>query len=92
MMEDGILRPTEDAFMEQEEKCRKALKTLGKALFMRMAVTVLLFYVLICSRDTLWIMGMMVFVMVINIAGSLPLAAEWKKQRRLLRLVLDQYE
>lgn len=91
-MEAAQLRPSEDVLMEQEEKCRKSLRTLGKALVMRLFVTVLLAFALTRTDGQLWVLGLMAFVMVINLAGALPLVAEWKKQRHILREILDQYE
>ena len=52
---EEILRPDEDELMAQEEKCRKSLKTLGKAIAMRVFVTVLLFFVLKHITLTGWI-------------------------------------
>ena len=91
-MEENALRPSEDELMAREEKCRKSLRTLGKALFMRLFVTGVLVWVLLQSGSRLWVLGMMAFVLVINITGALPLMAEWKKQRSQLRAILDQYE
>ena len=36
---EEILKPTEDELMAAEEKCRKAIKTVAKAVFMRLFVT-----------------------------------------------------
>ena len=70
-MEEPIIRPDEDALMEAEEKCRKAMKTVGKAIFMRIFVTGLLIWVLFQTEMELWIIGMMAFVLIINLSGLL---------------------
>lgn len=40
----------------------------------------------------LWVIGMMVFVLIINLAGMLPLVQELKKQRRILKEILAEEE
>ena len=83
---------TEDILMQQEEDCRKGLKTLAKALLMRVFVLVLLVFLVLFTETELWVLGMLVFVTVITAAGAMPLVTEWKKQRRKLKQILDQYE
>ena len=78
--------------MEQEENCRKGLKTLRTALLMRVFVLGLLLYILLRGDMQLWILGLMLFVTIITVAGALPLVTEWKKQRKKLKDILDQYE
>lgn len=85
-------RPTEDVLMEQEDKCRKARKTVRKAILMRLFVTALLIWVVFQTAMEPWIIGLMAFVLLINLSGLLPLGAELKKQNRLLKEIMDQYE
>jgi len=92
MMEQIPVNSSEDALMEQEENCRKGLKTLAKALFMRCFVLALLVFILLRGNLELWVIGLMLFVTVITLAGALPLVSEWKKQRRKLKSILEQYE
>ena len=91
-MERDTLRPTEDELMEREEKCRKAMKTVGKAIFMRIFVTGLLIWVVVQTSMELWIIGLMAFVMIINVSGLFPLVLEWKKRFRELKSIMEQYE
>ncbi len=83
---------SEEDLMGQEDRCRSAMKTVAKAIFMRLFVTVLLVWVLLKTSGQIWIIGMMVLVVIVNLSGMLPLAAEWKKCRKELRSILDQYE
>lgn len=85
-------RPSEEELMEQEEKCRKALKTVGKAIIMRLFVTGLLLWILFQTGMELWILGLMVFVLLVNLSGLLPLGAELKKRIRELRSIMELYE
>ena len=85
------LCPTEDELKEREEKCRKALKTVGKAIFMRLFVTALLVWIVIQNGMEFWVMGLMLFVLLINLGGLLPLCGELKKRILELRSIMDQY-
>ena len=91
-MEEKVKRPSEDELMEAEEKCRKAIKTVGRAVFMRIFVTALLVFCLLQTELQLWVIGLMAFVLIINLSGMLPLTTELRKQRRLLKTIMDQYE
>ena len=92
MMEHESIESSEDVLMEQEENCRKGLKTLAKALVMRIFVLALLVFILLQRNMELWVMGLMIFVLIITLAGALPLITEWKKQRKKLKSILEQYE
>lgn len=81
-----------EALMEQEEKCCKSLKTVGKAIFMRLLVTGLLIWALLQNEMQVWVIGLMTVVLIINLSGLLPLGAELKKRLRELKGILDQYE
>lgn len=78
--------------LEREEQCRKALKTVTKAIFMRLFVSAILVWAALQAGKELWIIGMMALVLVINLVGILPLWSEWKKQRRILKDIIAEYE
>lgn len=84
--------PSEDDLLAREEQCRKALKTVGKAIFMRLFVTAILVWAVVGTRMDAWVIGLMALVLLINLTGLLPLAGEWKKQRLTLKDILSQYE
>ena len=81
---------TNDELFELEEKCIKSIRTVRKAVFMRIFVTGLLIWAVVVGNMDLWVMGLMAFVMIINIIGALPLVSEWKKQRKLLQELIAQ--
>ena len=89
---EEIIRPTEDELMKREEKCRKSIKTVGKALIMRLFITGLLVWILLRSGMELWVIGLMGCVMLITLGGMLPLWAELRKRTRELKDIMDQYE
>lgn len=77
---------------DRENQCRKAIRTVGKAVFMRLLVTALLIFVLIGNGMQGWVIGLIVFVLIINLTGMLPLVQELRKQRKLLKEILDEEE
>lgn len=90
-MEQKNQEPEMDAY-DREEQCRKAIRTVGRAVFMRLLVTALLLFVLVGTGLQGWVIGLMVFVLIINLAGMLPLVQELKKQRSLLKEILAEEE
>lgn len=85
-------RPSEEKLMAREEQTRKALKTVRKAVFMRVLVTVLLVWIVLRTSMQLWVVGMMVFVLIVNLSGLLPLIQEWRRCRTELNNILKLYE
>ena len=49
-------------------------------------------FVLIGNGMQGWVVGLIVFVLIINLTGMLPLVQELRKQRKLLKEILDQEE
>ena len=90
-MEQKNQEPEMDAY-DREEQCRKTIRTVGRAAFMRLLVTALLLFVLVGTGLQGWVIGLMVFVLIINLAGMLPLVQELKKQRSLLKEILAEEE
>lgn len=81
-----------DELFEREETCQKAIRTMTRAIFMRAVVTAVLIWAVIAGNMELWVMGLMALVLLINITGTLPLLAEWKKQRRTLKDLIAMEE
>ena len=79
-MADEKLTPEPDIY-DREDQCRKAIRTVGKAVFMRLLVTALLIFVLIGNGMQGWVIGLIVFVLIINLTGMLPLVQELRKQK-----------
>ena len=83
---------TNDELFEKEENCLKAIATVRKAVLMRLLVTALLIWAVVVNPGQLWTSGLLVLVMIVNLVGSLPLVAEWKKQRKLYKDLIAQEE
>lgn len=85
-------RPPEEDSFEREERCRKAIKTVGKAIFMRLFVTAILIRAVLQANMELWVIGLMAFVLIINLTGLLPLISELKKRRKELKAIIAEEE
>jgi len=77
---------------EREERCQKAMKAVMRAIAMRLFVTALLIWVVCRTEMALWTVGLMLLVMLINVTGLLPLAAELKKRRQEWKQLLEMEE
>ncbi|MBQ3192394.1 MAG: hypothetical protein IJB59_02360 [Oscillospiraceae bacterium] len=82
----------EEDWFQREERCRKNRKTVFKAICMRLFVTVLLIWILLQTSMEPWIVGLMIFVMIINVTGLFPLVSEWRKRNRELKAILAEEE
>ena len=76
--------------VERQERCQKAMKTVTRAIVMRLFICGLLIWAAIRSDMPLWAVGLMLLVLLINITGALPLAAELKKRRQEWNLLLEE--
>ena len=81
-----------EELFEKEENCLKAISTVRKAVIMRIVVTALLIWAVAVNPAQLWTSGLLILVLIMNLVGSLPLVAEWKKQRQLLKDLIAQEE
>lgn len=78
--------------VEREERCQKAIKTVARAIVMRLFICCILIWAVIRSYIQLWAVGLLVLVMVMNITGIIPLAAELKKRRQEWKKLLLEEE
>lgn len=89
---DDLFAQEPGDLLEREERCQKAMKTVAKAIFMRLVVCGLLAWVIFSSVQELWVEGLMLLVLLINITGTLPLVAELKKRRAEWKQMLAEEE
>jgi len=88
---DFTLEPMDDRdLLEREERCQKAIRTVTKAIIMRLFICALLIFVVLRTQMDLWVIGLMLLVMVINITGILPLVGELKKRRGEWKSLLEE--
>ncbi len=90
---DYNLEPVEGRdLLEREERCQKAMKAVGKAIFMRLVICVLLIWVVLRTALEPWVIGLMLLVLVMNFTGILPLFVELKKRRAEWKQLLEEEE
>ena len=89
MEQENQTPDTEDLY-DREEKCQRAMKTVGRACLMRLLVAALLVFILIRSPGSVLLWGLVGFVLLINLGGMLPLLAELRKRRREYRQLLQE--
>ena len=87
------LEPGENRdLLEREERCQKAMKAVAKSIFMRLVICVLLIWVVLKTAMELWVTGLMLLVLLINVTGTLPLVSELKKRRQEWKSLLEEEE
>ena len=82
--------PESEDLYDREEKCQRAMKTVGRACLMRLLVAAVLIFVLIKTPGSVLLWGLVGFVLLINLGGMLPLLAELRKRRREYRQLLQE--
>ena len=75
---------------DREERCRKTIRTLLKAIVMRVAAGVLLAVAVIRANAAPIALCLTGFAMLLILSGLIPLTREWTKQRGLLKECLAQ--
>lgn len=76
----------------QEEKCQKAIRTVRRAVLMRLVVTAVLVWAMILSAGEALAIGLLLLALVLNLTSALPLVAEWKKQHARLKELIAMEE
>ena len=91
-MMENIGYISEEELYQREEDCRKALKTVTRAMLMRVFVAVVLIWSTIRSGMPMWAVIMMAVVLVMNLLTLMPLWQEWVKRRKELKEILEKME
>lgn len=82
----------EDLYV-REERCARAIKTLSRSIFLRLAVeAVLLLGLFWGQRADGFLIGIGAFVTLINLGSTVPLAKELSRQIALWRELVAQEE
>lgn len=82
-MENEEIIPEMDIY-DREERCQKTIRTVRKAIFMRLVVAVLMLWIVFTNPAQIWAWGLSAFVLLIDLSGAIPLWMELKKQKKLL--------
>ena len=91
MADDFILDSLSDMDpYDREERCRKTIRTLLRAIMIRVAAGVLLAVAVVRVGASSVALGLTGFALLLILAGLFPLMMELKKQKRILKECLDQ--
>ena len=91
MADDFILDSLSDMDpYDREERCRKTMRTLLRAIVIRVAAGVLLAVAVVRASVSLMALGLTGFALLLILTGLFPLTMELKKQKRILKECLDQ--
>lgn len=71
-----------DELFDLEERCAKAIRTVARAIFIRIAVSGLLIWVVLAVNHTPVVIGLAAFVLLMNLMGLFPLVRELRKRLR----------
>ena len=82
---------TQDLY-EREEQALKAIKTVRKAIVMRIVVAALMVWAVVMQPNQPIVWGLMAFVLLIDVLGAVPLVQEWKRQKKLFEDLVSQEE
>ena len=77
---------------DREERCRKTIRVVLRAMVMRLLVGVLLLVAVLRVGANPAMLGLAAFVLLIAISGAVPLGRELAKQRKVLKACLAQQE
>ena len=93
MADDFILDRVSDMdSYDREERCRKTMRTLLRAILARMVAGTLLTVAVIRSGRSWVALGLTGFALLLILSGLIPLCMEWNKQRALLKDCLAEQE
>ena len=91
MADDFILDRVSDMdSYDREERCRKTIRTLLRAIIIRVAAGVLLAVAVVRVGTSSLALGLTGFALLLILAGLFSLAMELKKQKGILKECLDQ--
>ena len=77
---------------DREERCRKTIRTLLRAIIVRIAAGVLLAVAVIRAGASSVALGLTGFALLLILMGLFPLTMELKKQKGILKECLNQQE
>lgn len=82
--------PQEGDVYQRIEHCEKNLKTIRRAVLMRIFLTALLVYIPFAAKLQGGVVALMIFVVLINVSGLIPLVQQWKLKKEELDKLLDE--
>lgn len=83
--------PEEDVF-DREDRCRRVIKNVTKAIVMRLVVVVLVVWAFTRAETNPWLIGLMLLVVLITLSSLPILIKELKDRRKELKELINSEE
>ncbi|MDY4583330.1 MAG: hypothetical protein SPD81_10880 [Candidatus Faecousia sp.] len=77
---------------QREERCRKVIKNVRKAIVIRLVVVALVIFAFTRTAMSPWLVGLMLLVVVITLGALPPLLKELKARRAELKTLMESEE
>ena len=90
-MDNENLTPEEDVY-EREERCRRVIKNVTKAIVMRLVVVALVIWAFTRAETNPWLRGLLLLVVVITVSSLPILIKELNARRKELKALIESEE
>lgn len=90
-MDNENLTPEEDVY-EREERCRRVIKNVTKAIVMRLVVVALVIWAFTRAETNPWLIGLLLLVVLITVSSLPILLKELNDRRKELKALIESEE
>ena len=90
-MENENLTPEEDVY-DREDRCRRVIKNVTKAIVMRLVVVALVIWAFTRAETNPWLIGLMLLVVLITVSSLPILLKELNARRKELKALIESEE
>lgn len=90
-MENDNLTPEEDVY-DREDRCRRVIKNVTKAIVMRLVVVALVVWAFTRAETNPWLIGLMLLVVLITLSSLPILIKELTARRKELKDLINSEE
>ena len=90
-MDNENLTPEEDVY-EREERCRRVIKNVTKAIVMRLVVVALVIWAFTRAETNPWLIGLLLLVVLIMVSSLPILLKELNARRKELKALIESEE
>lgn len=90
-MDNENLTPEEDVY-DQEDRCRRVIKNVTKAILMRLVVVALVIWAFTRAETNPWLIGLMLLVVLITVSSLPILLKELNVRRKELKALIESEE
>ena len=85
------MTPEEDVY-DREDRCRRVIKNVTKAILMRLVVVALVIWAFTWAETNPWLIGLMLLVVLITVSSLPILIKELSARRKELKALIESEE